>query len=107
MVREIGSVVTVGVPRESAAAQPAFYFMYGETLSDVWDEHALLRYYFHATSECVSDLIDYLTLNLNRYQVPFRMNALNEPAMYQRSDAMMLLLVTRFYAITTTIDRVM
>jgi len=46
--------------------------------------------FFHATSECVPDLIEYLTLNLNRYQVPFRMKALNEPAMYQRSDAMVL-----------------
>ena len=105
MLPQIGSVVTVAVPRESAAAQPAFYFMYGETLSDVWDEHALLRFYFHATSECVPDLIDYLTLNLNRYQVPFRMKALNEPAMYQRSDAMVLYLAKRFYDITTRIVR--
>jgi len=105
MLPQIGSVVTVAVPRESANAQPAFYFMYGETLSDVWDEHALLRFYFHASSECAPDLIDYVTLNLNRYQVPFRMKALNEPAMYQRSDAVVLYLAKRYYDITTRIVR--
>ncbi len=105
MLPQIGSVVTVAVPRESGNAQPGFYFMYGETLSDVWDEHALLRFYFHATSECVPELIEYLTLNLNRYQVPFRMKALNEPIMYQRSDAMVLYLAKRFYDITIRIVR--
>jgi hypothetical protein len=102
---QIGTLVTVAVPRESGNAQPAFYFMYGETLSDVWDEHALLRFYFHATSECAPDLIEYLTLTLNRYQVPFRMKALNEPVMYQRSDAVVLYLAKRYYDITTRIVR--
>jgi len=105
MLPQIGSMVTVAVPRESGNAQPAFYFMYGETLSDVWDEHALLRFYFHAVSECAPDLIEYLTLNLNRYQVPFRMKTLNEPAMYQRSDAVVLYLAKRYYDITTRIVR--
>ncbi len=105
MPPQIGSVVTVAVPRESANSQPAFYFMYGETLSDVWDEYALLRFYFHATSECAPDLIEYLTLNLNRYQVPFRMKALNEPVMYQRSDAVVLYLAKRYHGIATRIVR--
>jgi len=105
MPPQIGSVVTVAVPRESANAQPAFYFMYGETLSDVWDEFALLRFYFHASSECAPDLIEYLTHSLNRYQVPFRMKALNEPVMYQRSDAVVLYLAKRFYDIATRIVR--
>jgi HopA1 effector protein family len=105
MLPQNGSIVTVVVPRESANAQPAFYFMYGETLSDVWDDYALLRFYFHATAECVPDLIEYLTDRLNRYQVPFRMKTLNEPAMYQRSDAVVLYLAKRYYDIATRIVR--
>jgi hypothetical protein len=74
--------------------------MYGETLSDVWDEHSLVRFYFHATSDGAPALVDYLTATLNRYQVPFRMKALSEPAMYQRSDAMVLYVSRRHYEIT-------
>lgn len=95
-----GSVVSVLAPRESFIAQPGFYFMYGETLSDIWDEHALVRFYFHATSDIAPALLDYLTATLNRYQVPFRMKALTEPAGYQRSDAAVLYVSKRHYEIT-------
>jgi hypothetical protein len=95
-----GSVVSVLAPRESFTAQPGFYFMYGETLSDVWDEHALVRFYFHAPSDVAPALLDYLTGTLNRYQVPFRMKALTEPAAYQRSDAVVLYVSRRHYEIT-------
>src|SRR5258708_22008981 len=46
MLPQIASVVTVAVPRESAIAQPRCYFMFGGTLSDMWDEHALAPVFF-------------------------------------------------------------
>jgi type III HopA1-like effector protein len=105
MPPQVGSVVAVLSPRESMIAQPGFYYIYGETLSDAWDEHALLRFYFHSPAESAPDLLHYLIANLNRYQVPFRMKALVEPAMYQRSDAVVLYMAKRYYDISVRIIR--
>ncbi len=103
MPPQVGSQVTVSAPRDSAIAQPGFYFLYGETLSDLWDEHQLLRFYFHATPEGAPALLEYLTAELNRFQVPFRMKALVEPSMYFRTDAVVLYLARRFHQIAARI----
>jgi hypothetical protein len=100
-----GVQTTVASPRDSAIAQPGFYFLYGETLSDLWDEHHLLRFYFHATAVGVGSLLEYLTGELNRFQVPFRMKALIEPALYRRTDAVVLYLARRYHAIAVRIVR--
>jgi hypothetical protein len=98
-----GSMVTVSVPRDSAISQPGFYFLYGETLSDLWDDHHLLRFYFHATADSAPGVLEYLTLELNRFQVPFRMKALIEPVMYTRTDAIVLYLARRHQQIAIRI----
>ena len=103
MLPQVGSQVTVSAPRDSAIAQPGFYFLYGETLSDLWDEHQLLRFYFHSTADGAPALLEYLTAELNRFQVPFRMKALVEPSMYFRTDAVVLYLARRFHQIATRI----
>lgn len=102
---QTGAIVSVQVPRESTVAQAGFYFLYGETLSDVWDDHSLVRFYFHSPSSAAPELIEQLTLRLNRYQVPFRMKALSEPAMYGRTDAVVLYVARRYHAITVRIVR--
>jgi hypothetical protein len=102
-----GAIVNVQVVRDSTLAQPGFYFVYGETLGDVWDDQTLVRFYFHAPSSAVPELIEALTLALNRYQVPFRMKALNEPAMYGRTDAVVLYVARRYHDITVRIVRQM
>jgi hypothetical protein len=103
MPPQAGAVVTVSAPRESAIAQPGFYFLYGETLSDVWDDHHLLRFYFHATAEYAPAVLDALTAELNRYQIPYRMKALIEPAMYFRTDAIVLYLARRYHQIAVRV----
>jgi len=100
-----GAIVSVQVLRESTVAQPGFYFVYSETLSDMWDEHALLRFYFNAPSTAASTVLDNLTSQLNRYQVPFRMKALNSPAMYDRTDAIVLYVARRYYEICVRVIR--
>lgn len=104
---QMGTIVSVFVPRESTSAQPGFYFVYGETLSDVWDEHNLLRFYFHAPSVSVPGLIAYLTGALNDRQAPFKLKALSEPALYPRTDAMVVYLAKRYYELTVRLVREM
>jgi hypothetical protein len=100
-----GAVVNVQVARESTVAQPGFYFIYGETLADVWDDQSMVRFYFHAPSSAVPELIEALTPRLNRYQVPFRMKALSEPALYGRADAVVVYVARRYHAVTVRIIR--
>ena len=98
-----GASVTLQCQRESSIAQPGFYFCYGEYFSDVWDQYSLLRTYFHATSYIAPELLDYLTSQLNRYQVPFSLKALNHPTLYSRPDAMVLYVARRYYEIAMRI----
>jgi hypothetical protein len=72
-------------------------------LGDVWDDATLVRFYFHVTADSVVPLIGELTTPLNRYQVPFRMKALNDPLLYGRTDAMVLYVARRHYGITAWI----
>jgi hypothetical protein len=96
----IGSQVSVQVRREAFDVQPGLYFAYSETLSDVWDDYALLRFYFHITPNQALDLLQYLTNVLNRFQVPFRLKAPTTPSGYWRTDAVVLYVAQRYYAIT-------
>jgi hypothetical protein len=92
------------VQREANGAQPSWYFAYGDTLSDVWDEFTLLRFYFHCTDRGSHDLMKYLTAQLNRYQVPFRLKAPITPALYDRTDAVVLYVANRYFHITARIS---
>jgi hypothetical protein len=100
---QVGSVVSLLVPRESFVMQPGFYYMFSETPNDVWDDYNLLRYYFHCTPECVEAAVAYLTASLNRYQLPFRMKALSDASLYTRTDAMVLYVARRYFPLTTRI----
>jgi hypothetical protein len=95
--------VRIRVPRESWAVQPGFYFMFGETLGDTWDEHQTVRFYLNGTEQSTPEIIAALTAALNRYQVPFRMKALTIPLGYSRSDSMVLYVSRRYYRIVARV----
>jgi hypothetical protein len=94
----VGSTVTLRVVRESHVVQPGFFYMFGETPTDIWDEHTLIRFYFSCMADRVGDLVQQLTGELNRYQVPYRMKALTDPAHYTRTDSMVLYCARRYFA---------
>lgn len=87
---EVGMRVSVRVLPESRTLQPGFYFMFGETPSDSWDEYHTIRYYINAGQDATVEMVGYLTRQLNRFQVPFHMKALSVPGWYSRSDSMVL-----------------
>jgi hypothetical protein len=103
MTPQVGSWVMLRVDRESHVLQPGFYFMFSETLTDVWDEHNLLRFYFHCTPQVVAPLVEHLTIELNQYLVPYRMKALSDAALYTRTDAMVLYCAKRYFDIVSRI----
>jgi hypothetical protein len=94
-----GATINCFCPRESAIAQYGFYFAYGETPNDVWDDFRLVRFYFNVPSAHAADLVRFLTVNLNKYLIPFQMKTLNAPAAYSRADAAVLYVARRYFTI--------
>jgi hypothetical protein len=99
----VGSEVSVRTVPDSRTLQPGFYFTFGDTPADVWDEYHTVRYYVNARPELTIDLLRHLTAQLNRYQVAFKMKALSVPAWYTRSDSLVLYVARRDHGIVARI----
>lgn len=65
-----GAMVSVYFARESRAMQPGFYFVFGETPADVFDDFSLVRFYWNVTSEGGAALVESLSTALNRWYIP-------------------------------------
>ncbi|XCN71474.1 MAG: T3SS effector HopA1 family protein [Candidatus Electrothrix aestuarii] len=96
---KVGTVVSVRVVRESFEIQQGFYYVFGHTLSDQFDDHNLVRFYFNATPEGALKIVHELTTALNRFQVPFRFKTLSFPSSYNRTDAAVLYIARRYFHI--------
>jgi hypothetical protein len=93
----IGARVDLLVLREFPNLQPGFYFAFGETIASDFDDAQLGRLYFNCRPEGVCWLLEFLSGELNRCQIPFRFKCLNQAAGYQlqRNDAAVLYLAKR------------
>lgn len=96
-----GTSVNVVCRKESRTMHPGFYYIFGATLTDQQDEDDLLRFYWNIKADGAQSLVRLLTSRLNRFQIPFRLKCLNNPASYNRSDAAVLYLNSRFYRLAT------
>jgi HopA1 effector protein family len=94
---EEGTAISILRPRESTTMHPGFYFVYSEALGDDQDDRDLLRFYWNVTSEGATKIVSLLTRSFNRFQLPFRLKIVNNPAAYIRADAAVLYLNKRFY----------
>lgn len=103
----VGAEVILRVERGSEKLQPGFYFMFGETPGDMWDEHFIVRFYFNATPDGAVALVSYLSQQLNHYEIPYRMKALTVPGWYTRSDSMVLYISRRDAKLTARIVKKM
>ena len=92
-----GANISIFCLRESKTLHPGFYFIFGESITDQQDDDNLLRFYWNIRAEGAPSLVRLLTGRLNRFQIPFRLKCLNNPAAYMRSDAVVLYLNRRFY----------
>ncbi len=92
-----GDVVHVRVYPGSPLLQPSFYFAYGKTLSDQFDQADLLRFYFHATHSNAVALMHYIVSEFNYAQIPFQFKTLSDPQHYCRADAAVLYCAKRYW----------
>jgi HopA1 effector protein family len=100
---QIGASVRLRAPHEATGVQPGYYFAFGETLDEVAEQLSLVRFYFHCAAENAASLLAALGSALNRFQVPFQVKAPIGPGFYGRTDAVVLYVAVRFFAIVARI----
>jgi hypothetical protein len=100
---QIGASVRLRAPREATGLQPGYYFAFGETLDELAEQLSLVRYYFHCAADQAAPLLAALSSALNRFQVSFQVKAPISPALYGRTDAVVLYVGARFFDITARV----
>jgi hypothetical protein len=91
-----GTAIRVYVPNASFAAQPGYYFVFGETLCDSSDEFSVVRFYWNISEEGVPDLLQRISGELNQWQIPFRFKTGLNRAMFSRRDSAVLYTPRRY-----------
>jgi len=91
-----GTAVRIFVPRDSVTLQPGYYFVFGETLPDYNDEYSVVRFYWNIAPEGAAELLQLVSRELNRWQVPFRFKTGIARAMFARRDSAVLYAPRRY-----------
>jgi hypothetical protein len=91
-----GAAVRVYVPRESYTLQPGYYFALGETCADSSDELSIVRFYWNVSAEGAAQLVELISIELNRWQLPFRLKTGIHREMFARSDSAVLYTPRRY-----------
>jgi hypothetical protein len=102
-VLKIGDIVSLRVYPGSSDMSDSFYFAFGATLTDQFDEFSLLRFYFNVASEHAADLLACLSQALNYYAIPYRFKTLSMPQLYRRADGAVLYVARRYYPILASL----
>ena len=90
-------------PKESAGMQPGFYFAFGNSAEEEFDELSVVRFYWAVRSSGAVALMRSITESLNRFQVPFRLKTPVDSSFYGRLDAAVLYVNKRFYQISAVL----
>jgi hypothetical protein len=80
----------VRIAKELREMMPGYYAVFGDAdrnIDVVPPTVAVVRFYWHLTSEGARPWIRGLTARFNHAQVPFHAKVLNDPSMYHRADA--------------------
>ncbi|HLI75597.1 MAG TPA: T3SS effector HopA1 family protein [Acidobacteriaceae bacterium] len=92
-----GGEVAIRMHAESRTLQIGFFYVFGETPGDLWDDHYTVRYYLNAPESLAPAAVRFVSERLNQLQVPFRMKALTVPQWYTRTDSMVLYVARRYH----------
>jgi hypothetical protein len=83
-------------PREDRDSQPGFYFAFGETMGDRFEDLVGARIYLSLVAESAAQWVQRLTGDLNAYSVPFSLKVLRNTSDYWRADAGVLYVPRRY-----------
>ena len=91
--------IRVFIAPGSPDLQNAFYFAFSEAIEELGAYVPTLRVYWNIAPEGVTLLMETLTREFNRFQVPFRFKCLRHVAHYSRRDPAILYVSRRSYPI--------
>lgn len=94
-----GKSVSIFLPAGSKDMQPGLYHAFGETVGEFEESERILRFYWNVSAEGAPPLIEAITTDFNRFQVPFQFKCGARAAQYPRRDAAVLYLHARYYPI--------
>lgn len=94
-----GMQINAFFPKESATIQPGFFFTFGQTFKDSWEESNAMRLYWHIDETGAPKLLRGISSRLNRFRIPYRFKVLNNSLPFNRSDSAVLFLNRRYYRI--------
>jgi hypothetical protein len=100
---EAGAMVSVFIPPGSADLQPAYYHAFSETVGEFEEDEQTVRFFWNVSAEGAPHLMETITRELNRFQIPFRFKCVNRTSDYPRRDAGVLYLHRRYYPITALV----
>jgi hypothetical protein len=103
MAAGIGADVSLRVRSGTFKGQPGYYFAFGETLDELAGQLSLVRLYFHCDAEAAIQLFGDLSSSLNGFQIPFQLKAPAMPALYGRTDTVVLYIAVRYFPIAARI----
>lgn len=86
-----GDRVTILLPAELMGISPGYYVATGEAGDAGDDRGELIRIYFNIGVTGAPQLVALLTKAFNRGAIPFRLKVLDDPALYSRCDAAVLM----------------
>jgi len=91
-----GDLVSVYVVRESTTVQPGLYYAFGETVM-TGDQLDLVRFYWNLENAGAPLLMQRVTRDLNRFQVPFQFKCSIYAHAFDRRDGAVLYVHKRYF----------
>lgn len=102
-LRAFGTDYSIRRRREDLELQPGYYYSFGETLADHYDEHVTTRIYLNLTARSAARWLGAVTRLLNHYSVPFQFKVLRHAESYARIDSGILYVPRRYGALTASL----
>jgi hypothetical protein len=98
-----GARVSVFLAPGSAELQAGYYYAFGATVSEFDESERMIRFFWNVTPDGVPRLMETITREFNRFQIPFRFKCASRAAEYPRRDAAVLYLHPRYYPIAALV----
>ena len=96
---QAGAMVNILVAPGSTELQPGYYYAFGETVSQFEEGEQTVRFFWNVTADGAPRLMEAITQQFNRFQIPFRFKCPSGSADYPRRDAAVLYLHSSYYSI--------
>lgn len=102
-----GAAVSILAAPSCIDLQPAYYYAFSETVGNFEDGERLVRFFWNVSAEGAPRLLEAVTRQLNRFQIPFRFKCGRRASEYPRRDAAVLYLHAAYYPITALVVEAM